>query len=104
MADATEDDVMTLDAIEQDQLVKVLDELDHLRAENARLSRQVRDLLATSALLGMADGVLDKCGSVIAAHHANACTPALVARAEVAIQRFRLIKAKDLPPPAAGVA
>jgi len=98
MADATEDDVLVLDADEQDHLVKVLDELDRIRGENARLLRQVRDLLVKEQLLGMAEGVLAKADEVVTAHHASACTPALVARLECGIMRFRAVKAKDLPP------
>lgn len=102
MADATEEDVLVLDADEQDHLIKVLDELDQLRDEVARLRTSLAVSIAigqaTSALLGMAEGVLAKADEVVTAHHANACTPALVARLECGIMRFRTVKAKDLPP------
>ena len=89
-------------------LAEALDKLAQLRSENAELCRDLSAAIsreqAFMCLLGMAEGVIAKADEVIAAHHAGECTPALVARAEVAIQRFRLVKAKDLPPPVGGVA
>lgn len=102
MADATEDYVVLLDAEERNNFLKVLDEVELLRKENARLFHALSSTIAerqtVSSLLGMAEGVLAKADEVVTAHHANACTPALVARLECGILRFRTVKAKDLPP------
>lgn len=95
MADATE---MTVD----EQIDAAQREADHLRAEVVQIRRGLSAALAReqslSALLGMAEGVLDKADAVLKAHHAGACTDALVARLECGILRFRTVKAKDLPP------
>lgn len=83
-------------------LEEACERVERLRSENAELQARLSSTIAReqslSSLLGMAEGVLAKADEVVTAHHAEACTPALVARLECGILRFRAVKAKDLPP------